>query len=95
MKAKRTSVELPSPAWQYQLLAGPTAAAGIRLPGWPQLFMAVSGEPSDAQVVARYGEALTALAQANEFQAFFRTGRPPAGEGFRRWQQQFLATHQY
>ena len=84
---------LPSPAWVFELLAG--SDPGCRLPGWPNMFQQHVGEPTAAQVWERHAEALLEEAHRAGFEAFWLTKRLPTGEGFLRWQQQFLAGHRY
>jgi hypothetical protein len=85
--------ELPSPAWTYALLAG--ADPGCRLPGWPRLYQQHVGESDAAAVWARHRAALCELASQHEFQPFRLHKRLPMGDGFARWQEQFLAQHRY
>jgi hypothetical protein len=83
-----------TPAMTFCLMTGRASDARIR--GWVGLAQAGQfDEPTPDEAWAAHREALIAEAAAAGFEPYWVAQHPPAGAGFRRWRDAFLADRVY
>ncbi len=92
---------LPSPAWHFSLMVG--TPPPCRLRGWVQQALDAVKRPDGRwdytpvgnRLWAEHAATLTAEARAHGFAPYWVRKQTPRGDGFTRWQQQFLTEHRY